>query len=340
MEFDRPPADTPPASAQPYITPILRVERELPPVRQTNATERPPMIIPPPHRHAQDRIPAEQSCAGQAHAFLEACHAQGVQPSHQFDKLINADSYTAGCRPVGAAIMGAASVLNYGDPLLDMRFDKPQPYVNTPLNIENLPDDMPTRLLGRLINAHAGFTPELPAEQQWPAATVPLGVCRDAEDYWSETYLGMRDPSAQTPDVQIFTRDTEPVILRKGRGNATGLLLASMALGNHGIVYPPGSIVQLKTDNDDKHLELGWLNTPSTGVLITPFKKITRINFSRLSAIALPKPDRARHFYEQGKTPLNDIPTHEEMTEAAAKLLRQHRSSWLTRMRIRPARKQ
>jgi hypothetical protein len=253
-------------------------------------------------------------------AFLASCKQQSVRLDPFYKTLLTYELSPGSSRHI-SQVVDVVRVLarEYG------RLKRP--IASGALALSELPDDVPSQLLGQLINATidprstpaADYCVTNPAKSSWP-------TCSDVEVFWATTADAMADRRpGSLPLVQIIA-DTKhnPVVIRKGRGlHATGLLLAHVAIGKDGIVYPPGSIVQIDVKGDWRKVSAsGKLQLPPSGIDVQPLGQVTGLRFERLSPFSVPPGMRTRHFGDDpGITASHTI---EEMRKLAADYIKRN----------------
>lgn len=248
-------------------------------------------------------------------SFIQACRDQQVEPSRQLLNTLGAHSVFRSGIPLLGTIASTGTLLEspYWDP------QRERPFVDSPLDPAAMPPDRASQLLTKIVNASTGTIPPVLNPDVLPVVSNPYGVCSLAERDWRSTYLTLRGRTAEHLLLEIYVEDGVPVLLRKGRGNPTGLLLAARALGNYGIEYPAGSIVQLNTAMDSKTIRQSKLRLPRSSLRIANINQVTALAFGRLSALAFTPEEQPTYFGPT--TSLSGMPYVDDLLDATRNIL-------------------
>jgi hypothetical protein len=240
-------------------------------------------------------------------AFLESCEEQDVVVDTRMSQLLAGDSYEEGTLGVSHAVKEIAQELTTSHWLH---------YISRPIALEKLPASVPIRALGAVANVTTEVTTA--CADPLPYTGRPYGTCIEAEHAWQQTFDAAE--KGESPNLQIFTDNALPVLLRKGKGNPTGLLLTERSIGSPAVPYPAGSLVRVQSSQDGLLLAKPWiLSVPEPGVLISDIAEVTGLEFARLSVGAVDPDERDAYF-----SAYYEMPTIDEMAEMATELVARH----------------
>lgn len=122
------------------------------------------------------------------------------------------------------------------------------------------------------------------------ASTNILDSCPHAEIYFLEAIEELdKTEVGSMPNLtqQIIHQNGKALIFRKKIDIPTGLALEPMVI--NGVIYPPGSILAVKSQKSGPARE-------KTGFKTLPLSEIERLTFLRLSAFALRPDERSKSF--------------------------------------------
>jgi len=150
--------------------------------------------------------------------------------------------------------------------------------------IEN---DTPSKVLTRALNSSVdpSRSDGIPAFES--GGNVSVECCNEAEGRFYDTLRAIgkmsKSKNIDTPGAQIVMDGGEPIIVRKGLGEKSGLTLTDLSIDK--VVFPAGSIVALGLTKSSRKGHGGF---PIYGkVNLIEKEWVGRIRFERLSLFAL-----------------------------------------------------
>ena len=229
--------------------------------------------------------------------FVDTCSAQGVVFEPEFlDLQDQSFSIAAGARSVAPTSMLKAMVV--AGSMLREEPDRPL-VINQTIDVETGSFHTFTQLtLATMLNASNRPIDAQDTRPQFnELATEPINTCAEAESRFAETFFSLGyDKPEELMGSQVFVDEEQvPVLLRKDFGEKSTIALSDIVI--KGVPYPAGSLVRLEIAGDisrDSVVMYGQL--PDSGLEVLPLGLVENIAFSRLSAFALPAPERRLAF--------------------------------------------